>query len=167
MTIKQDKAEENYTFFFFLQNLAMFLWVLSCTYSCSCMKQRNVWWNTTLRLNFLHLQIRVGTDSFHLWLHVDPVLCSLSGIFRSIFRARLFNAFLIDCDLDQWLATTGLLSQYWIYSVSLPPLAWTASFLCLGPKEVLSMNFSYNFSVFSHFLTQSMSCLCPGAQTHI
>lgn len=86
--------------------------------------------------DFLPLQIRVGTESFHLWLHVDPVLFSLSGIFRSIFRARLFNASLIDCDLDQWLATTGLLSQYWIYSMSLPPLAWTASFLCLGPKEV-------------------------------
>lgn len=84
-----------------------------------------------------------------LWLQADPVLCSLSGAFSLYFWTWLLNGFLIDCDTDQWLAVAGLLSQYWIHSVSLlclqPALLPSSS----GTEGGLSMKLSSHSSVYT------------------
>lgn len=95
-------------------------------------------WNTSLRLTVGLWSIsrprqskRGGTTSSsgQLWLQADPIHCLNSGAFSLYFWSRLLNAFLIDCDSDQWLAVAGLLSQSWIYSSFLPRAAVFYAFL--------------------------------------
>ncbi|KAM3619807.1 uncharacterized protein V6R79_013873 [Siganus canaliculatus] len=92
------------------------------------------------RIHFLPEAIGAGgvADDVHRVVSCDSGLTLLAArsqvLFSLYFWTRLLNGFLIDCDPDQWLAVAGLLSQYWIYSVSLPCLH---CFLpCLELKEV-------------------------------
>lgn len=113
-------------------------------------------WNTSLRFtaalwstSCLRPSEWEGTMSLgaQLWLRADPVHCSLSGAFSLYFWTRLLNGFLIDCDPDQWLAGAGLLSQYWIYSVSLPCLQPALLPSLSGTEGGLSMTLSSHSSV--------------------
>lgn len=113
-------------------------------------------WNTSLRLTVGLWSIscprqskRGGTTSSsgQLWLQADPIHCLNSGAFSLYFWSRLLNAFLIDCDSDQWLAVAGLLSQSRIYSSFLPR---SSMLPCLsGTEGGLSMNLSSHSSVYT------------------
>lgn len=95
-------------------------------------------WNTSLRvyssslIHFLPRAIRARGDDCPRAVSCDSGLTLFTArsqvLFALYFWSRLLDGFLIDRDPDQWLAVAGLLSQYWIHSVSLPA-ACTASFL--------------------------------------
>lgn len=101
-------------------------------------------------IHFLPQAVKVrGDDVFGR----SAVTVSLSLLvlrcFTLYFWTRLLNVFLIDCDPDQWLAVAGLLSQYRIYSVSLPRLQPALLPSSSATKGGLSMKLSSRSSVYT------------------
>ncbi len=111
------------------------LWLTAAFWSISCLRQSK--WGGTI------------SSGSQLWLWANSVHCLLSGALLFYFWTWLLNGFLIDCDPDQWLAVAGLLSQYWIYSVSLPCLKPALLPSLSGTEGSLSMKLSSHSSVYT------------------